>query len=280
MNPIATTIILLAGLGAFAWSIYTRFTLFRVAKGKDNRLNHIGQRILRTLKYAFGQRRFMRKRELKAGIMHMTIFWGFLVIVIRTVTLFGMGFKEDFVFPLMGGVPGVIYSSTLNVFALLICIAVLYGLYRRLFVKPKRLTLGMEGIIILSTIFLLMISDFLFDASHLLLTGHITEGAFVGHALSGLLDSLPAGALKGIESSSYFLHLSLILGFLNFLPYGKHFHIITGIPNVFFMNLKPYGQLTAVNFEDTGITTYGNDHIEQFTPKNYLDWFTCKIGRA
>lgn len=281
MYPVPVAILLAVALIAFGYSIYTRFSLFRAAQGKDNRFKQLGTRIKNVLEYAFGQKRFFNKQELKAGLMHMAIFWGFCVISIRTITLFGKGFNENFIFPFMGGILGTIYSYSLNVFAILILIACGYGLYRRLFSKPKRITLGWEGIIILSIISLLMITDFFFDASHLLLTGDSPTGAFVGHALAGLLKPLSPIALKGIEGTSFLLHLALILGFLNFLPYGKHFHIITGIPNVFFMNLKPYGALNPINLENENATTFGTDRIEQFTWKNYLDWFTCtECGRC
>ena len=37
----------------------------------------------------------------------------------------------------------------------------------------------------------------------------------------------------------FWLHLVIILTFGNFLPYGKHFHIITGLPNVYVRALPP-----------------------------------------
>lgn len=281
MYPIPVSILLAVALIAITYSLYTRFTLFRVAKGKDNRFHQIGARIKKTLTYAIAQKRFLKKQELKAGLMHAIIFWGFCAIAIRTLTLFGKGYKADFVLPLMGGVLGAIYSYSLNVMALLVIVACGYGLYRRIFTKPKRLTFGWEGILILSTIAMLMITDFFFDASHLILSGHAPSGAFVGKALALVLAPLSPGFLEGIQGSSFLLHIALILGFLNFLPYGKHFHIITGIPNVFFMNLKPYGALDPINLEDESATTFGNDRIEQFTWKNYLDWFTCtECGRC
>ena len=43
--------------------------------------------------------------------------------------------------------------------------------------------------------------------------------------------------------------LFCVLLFLNFLPLGKHFHVITGIPNVFFRDLKPYGQVPKMHID-------------------------------
>lgn len=282
MFPILTAGLIILALMAFTYTMVHRLLLLKVAQGSDNRMDRFGERIVSTLKYAIGQGRFLnKKRDLRSGIMHALIFWGFCVISIRTLTLFGIGFSEDFVFPLMGGILGTIYNATLNVFLVLVSIAVGYMLYRRLVSKPRRLTMSTEGTVILCIILSLCLTDFLFDAAHTAATGQGISGAFIGHALSHLFLPFSATTNLLIAGLSLFVHLFLILAFMNFLPYGKHFHIITGIPNVFFRNLKPYGALRPINLEDETATTFGVDHIEQFTPKNYLDWFTCtECGRC
>src|SRR5262249_40534247 len=84
-----------------------------------------------------------------------------------------------------------------------------------------------------------------------------------------------------VSTSSYFLHLTLILGFLNFLPYGKHFHIITSLPNVFMRNLKPYGAINPINLEEENVTTFGIDKINEFSWKDVMDMYTCtECGRC
>ena len=45
------------------------------------------------------------------------------------------------------------------------------------------------------------------------------------------------------DGSLRMAHSSLVLIFLNILPYTKHFHIITAVPNVFFGDLTPRGRL-------------------------------------
>lgn len=281
MFPIITSIMLFTALIIFAYSMYSRLLLMVSAQGTDSRIDQIGRRVKDMLKLAVGQRRFFQKRDLISGLMHVAIFWGFCVISIRTITLVGMGFHEDFALPLMDGPVGDLYSLTLNVFAVLVSIACLYGLFRRLVSKPARLTKSKEAVAILCIILSLMISDFLFDGSRMILTGEFHPFAFVGYGLSFALSSVSPGVLEVIQGVSFLIHILLILGFLNFLPYGKHFHVITGIPNVFFRNLRPYGQLRSINLEDETLTTFGNDKIEQFSAKNYLDWFTCtECGRC
>ncbi len=280
MFPIITAILLVGGLIAFTYSVAQRFLLFIAAKGHDNRFDQLGKRIWGVLKLAIGQERFF-KREIGVGLMHATIFWGFCVISLRTITLFGMGFTEDFVLPGLGGFFGIVYNASLQVFLVLVSLAIVYALYRRICVKPSRINLSVEGVVILSVILSLMVSDILFEAAQIARLDIPSHGAFVSAFFAGPLQSLSDGTLLFIGGTSFLIHLALIVGFMNFLPYGKHFHIVTSLPNVLHRQLRPYGQLQSINLEDESNTTFGADRIEQFSWKNYLDWFTCtECGRC
>src|SRR4029077_4100851 len=66
---------------------------------------------------------------------------------------------------------------------------------------------------------------------------------------------------------------------LNFLPLAKHFHVITSLPNSFFVKLAPKGQMSKMDLENA--TTFGTSHIDQFTWKQVLDMFSCtECGRC
>lgn len=281
MFPITISMIILLALITFAYSMYHRGILLFVAKGSDNRFDQIGKRIKIVSQFAFGQKRLLF-RDTKSGVMHAMIFWGFLVISLRTVTFFGLGFDDNFVLPFLHGGFGHIYNFTLNIFLILVSVACLYGLYRRFVLKPKRLNLSLEGAVILCVIFSLCLSDFLFEGARAALDKPLESGAFIGPWIgSTFFANLSPTTLHWIEGASFIAHVLLIVGFLNFLPYGKHFHVITAIPNVFLFKTKPYGQLSKMNLEDESLTTFGADRIEQFSWKNYFDWFSCtECGRC
>ncbi|MCP5464442.1 MAG: (Fe-S)-binding protein [Deltaproteobacteria bacterium] len=280
MFPIAITFLLLIALTTFTFSIYRRGQLLFAALGKDNRFTNIPGRVKKVLEFAVGQKRLLF-RDFKSGLMHALIFWGFCVISLRTITFFGLGFNEHFVLPGLGGSFGALYNFTLNIFLVLVSLACLYGLYRRLVIKPKRLTDSWEAVIILCVILSLCVSDFLFEGARFALGKHIEDGAFMATVVGQHLAGSHKPFLVGLSDISYFIHVFLVLGFLNFLPYGKHFHVITAIPNVFLFNNKPLGQLTKMDLTDESLTTFGVDRIEQFSWKNYFDWFSCtECGRC
>lgn len=286
MFPITVAILLLIGLAFFAYTMNNRFSLIRMAEGKDNRFKNIPLRIKKMVVFALAQRRMIaNKKEFWSGMWHAFIFWGFCVISLRTVMLFGQGFKEGFVLPGFGGVLGHFYNLNKDLFTVIVFVAVCFFLIRRFFTKPQRISLSVEGIVILFTIMFLMVTDWFYDGGRIALGLDQVEfiWAPMGHLTAQLIEKLgwSSGTTLWISNSSYLIHLALILGFLNFLPYGKHFHIITAIPNVFLQNLKPYGAINPINLEDENATTFGIDKIKEFTWKDVMDMYTCtECGRC
>jgi len=286
MFPISVGLLLLAGMAVFAYTVNNRLGLLRLTEGKDERWKNIPERIKGMFVFAFGQRRMVATpKDFWAGLWHAFIFWGFCVISLRTITLFGMGFDPHFHLPGFGGWLGHFYNLNKDLFTIIVFIACCFFLGRRFFTKPDRISLSLEGIIILFTIMSLMVTDWFFDGGKILLgqEGLPALYAPAGYATAWVIEKLgwSAGTVTAVSNTSYFLHLALILGFLNFLPYGKHFHIITAIPNVFMRNLKPYGALKPINLEDENATTFGIDKIKEFNWKDVLDMYTCtECGRC
>jgi len=286
MFPVSVALLLLLGLIIFAYTLVNRFKLLRVTEGKDERWKNLGERIKGMFVFAFGQKRMMSTpKDFWAGLWHAFIFWGFLVISLRTIMLFGQGFSADFTLPGLGGGLGHFYNLNKDIFTILVFVACLFFLGRRFFTKPNRISLSMEGIYILFTIMALMVSDWFFDGGQIALGKEVVDPLWApaGFATAKLIEALgwSPTTTSAVSHGSYFIHIALILGFLNFLPYGKHFHIITAIPNVFMRNLKPYGALNPINLEDENATTFGIDKIKEFNWKDVLDMYTCtECGRC
>ena len=99
MNPLIMTLLLLLGWGAFAYSARRRWKLMMVGT-PANRFDQPGRRIGLTVRYALAQLR-MRRYPL-AGFAHMLIFSGFVVLLLRSLILWGRGLDESFDFWLFG----------------------------------------------------------------------------------------------------------------------------------------------------------------------------------
>ena len=130
MNPIFMALLLIAGWGAFAYSARRRWKLMMVGAPED-RSDQPGTRLRLTVRYAFAQLR-MRRYPL-AGFAHMLIFAGFVVLLLRTLILWGRGFDESFNFWLLGPdqLLGRIYSLLKDVFVILVLLGTLVFVYYR-----------------------------------------------------------------------------------------------------------------------------------------------------
>ncbi len=283
MFPITTALLLIAGLGFFGYSSYRWIKIIKSAKQPDNRLNDYKKKIRNLITIAFAQSKIL-KGDPKAGIMHATIFWGFCIIALRTIIFFGMGFTPHFASFFTESIFGHLYELSLNFILLAVMAAVSYAAYRRIVLKVSRLTMSREALGILAMIFALCLTDFLFEGGRLTLNHG--EGSIwlpVASFFAYLFQTihLPTGATSFVANASFLVHIGLILAFMNFLPYGKHFHVFTFLPNVFFMRTTPFGQLRNLNLEDPNATSFGTATLQDMSWKDMLDVATCtECGRC
>jgi len=289
MNPIAMTIVLLAGWGAFAYSAVRRWRLMMIGAPED-RFDNPGKRIALTLRYAIAQMR-MRRYPL-AGVAHMLIFSGFLVLLLRTLILWGRGFDEGFSFWVFGAdqTLGRVYSFLKDVFAILVILGTLVFVYYRVVKRLHRMTLSTEGLVILVIILVMMLADILYDGATTVqhagdrnaIAFHLAEPA--GSLVATTLSSTGDTTLTVLKHVGFWTHACLVLIFLNLLPYSKHFHVITGIPNVYTQSLHPPGRLPPITDIDGKLEreeTLGIRRLNQFSWKAIMDWYTCtECGRC
>jgi Fe-S oxidoreductase len=271
--------------GFFAFTMLRRL-LPLLALRRVDRLDRPGERVAGLLRFGFGQRRMVDREELRPGIMHVVIFAAFLVLAVRTVTLFGMGFAEGFYLPLLApdSPPGKAYAFVKDVMALGALAASIWFLWRRLVTKPDRVTLSWEGNLILAFIAGLMISEMMFDGAGMVAQGDPASwGAPAGSlaALAYRAAGLSGVAVDALGSIGFWAHLAIILTFGNFLPYGKHFHIITGLPDVYLRALPP-GSAALRKLElESEAPEYGAQSVKDLSWKEALDVYSCtECGRC
>ncbi len=304
MSPLFMTLLLTVGWGAFAYSAYRRWKLMMVGAALD-RSDQPALRLRLVWTYALKQLR-MRRYPL-AGFAHMLIFSGFAVLLLRSVILWVRGFDESFSFWLFGPdqTLGHIYSFLKDVFAVLVIFGTLVFVYYRVVKRLGRMTLSTEGLIILGIILVMMLADIFYDGASRVLTSRNgsavarvameglgpppTELSFelwepAGSVAQYLLNPLRDGWVRGIQHAGFWTHVALVLIFLNLLPYSKHFHVITAIPNVYTQDLHPPGRLPPIEDIEGRVEreqTLGIKRIDEFSWKSILDFYTCtECGRC
>jgi len=259
----------------FVYSVSRRIRLL-LALSPESRFDRIGARIGKTLEYAFAQKRMFR--DLYAGTFHIFLFTGFLVLTVRTLALVVEGFVPGFL--LLPGRAGDIYTLVKDIFEVLVLIGVAMAVARRAFARPKRLDLTRDAWLILFLIALLISADLASEGARVAL--HPRAASVWAPAvllLSGLFAGLAAATLQAVYETCWWIHLVDILFFGNYLPYSKHFHILTAIPNIFFMKLDPMGRLGTPDLENS--EHFGVSRVEHLSWKSALDGYTCtECGRC
>lgn len=190
-----------------------------------------------------------------SGILHIIVYVGFVVINIELIeiVLDGLLGTHRLFAPYMGSMYNVLIA-TFEVFAALVLISVVIFWLRRNALKIKRFwkpelkgwpkkdadyILYFE--LILMTLFLSM------NATDALLQQrnephYIQAGLFpVSQFLAPVFSSLSVATLVILERTFWWLHITGILIFLNYLYYSKHLHILLAFPNTYFQNLNPLG---------------------------------------
>ena len=284
MNPWLTALLLVSAGGFFAFTMLRRLAPLWAFR-KDDRLDRPGERVRGLLRFGFGQSRLPTRGEVWPGLLHVLIFAAFVILGARTVTLFGMGFSPHFHLPFLGrGTPaGDAYSFVKDVAVILALFASLAFIWRRVVTKPDRVTRSWEGVLILGFIAGLMLTDVLFEGAEQLaasLDASSSWAAPAGSIGAWLMAWLPAGAVAFIGAASFWLHLVIVLVFLNFLPFGKHFHVITALPDVYVQRLPPRGALRKLDLESE-TPDYGARSVKDLSWKEALDTYSCtECGRC
>jgi Fe-S oxidoreductase len=235
-------------------------------------------RVAGLVQYAFVQTKMFK--DPRAAILHLGIFWGFILLTVGTANIVTGGLVQAVVSIPFDGVLWWLVSGMQNVVAVLTIGAVLWAFERRLISRPARLTLNNDALIILSMIGGLVAAELFAQVFEVARYGD-QPGAFIADALAApLRSSLSPGALEIAFGVLWWLHIGLVSAFLVYLPSSKHLHIATSFFNIYFRKLEPRGELPAMDLEQED-ATFGVRTLADLGWNDLLDGFTCtECGRC
>lgn len=251
LRQIVFSIVLLIMLGIFTYSIQRYFRYFKFTKKKP--LGHFWKRFWITLEIAGFQTKILRRPGI--GLVHASVFWGFMVILLGSIEMIIDGlFGTEKIFSGLGWFYDI-FMGIGDVFALIIAIAMIIFLVRRLIFHVKRFS-GVEmkpvseydAVLALLLIFVLMISLMgmnTFYVKWASLAGDPILGVYPisSHLWAPLFPNVTAGQAWFWYRFNWWFHIVTIFIFANILPYSKHFHVFLSIPNVYISKLKPLGYI-------------------------------------
>jgi Fe-S oxidoreductase len=282
MHSVLVAVVLLLAAIPFALNIRRLIRTLRLGKPAA-RFDRPAERLAAVIRVALGQTKLLR--EPFAGLLHASIFWGFLILLsaVAESILEGLvsGASLDFLGPLY---PPLAFLQDLM--GLIVVVAVLVSIARRLLGTPRRL--AVEGhakgdaLLVLGLILTVMVTMFGQNASRAALgEGTALEARVVSSFVSTLFAGVDPGTISIWGGAFYWAHLLAVLGFLNYLPTSKHLHILTSVPNVYCSDLGPTGVLQPINLADETLTRYGATDVTDLTWKQLLNGYTCtECGRC
>ncbi len=247
----------------------------------ENRFASPLKRLKKVLEIGIGQSKIFR--EPAAGLMHALIFWGFLVLITAVTEAIIQGFYSNFSLGMFGGISKIFFISQ-DVFGLLVILSVIYALFRRYVLHPKRLqgdgSTNADATFILCMIMGVMLTMFGVNAVKTAIHPDYAT-YYSAHFISSKLSVLFKGNEITFYNIFWWAHISIVLLFMNYLPYSKHFHIVTSLPNVYLSKLGPQTLDTEeIDFEKENVFL-GSGDIEQLTWKEIFDGYACtECGRC
>jgi Fe-S oxidoreductase/nitrate reductase gamma subunit len=286
LKNIIFILVFIATFGFFYYSVRNLIVDLKIAKKKDDRFNNVSKRLLRVVEIAFGQTKLLR--EPFAGSLHFMIFWGFMIFLLAVLESMIQGFYTPFTFSFLGPIYSVI-TFIQEIFDVIVIIVVLLSLYRRFIIKVPRLNVDKHGkrdaAFILTLIMIVCISMLGLNASLIAQNNFIThenEYRPISAFLSRIFFNGPSSTTLFFYEFFWWTHIVVVFSFLNYLPYSKHLHVLTAIPNVYFANLDPVrNTLKPINLEDENAESFGAADIDQLSWKQLLDGYTCtECGRC
>jgi heterodisulfide reductase subunit C len=273
-------IILFIGVGFFAWNI--RKLKRNIYLGKSVDISGDSKTRWKNMaRIALGQSKMVRRPI--SGILHIIVYIGFVIINIEVLEIIIDGlFGTHRIFSGIGSLYGVLIG-TFEILATLVFIAVVIFWFRRNVVKIKRfLSSEMKGWPKLDGNLILYFEIVLMG---LFILMNATDAEFQSMNSGNVISQFFAPLFEGlnvhlIERVAWWMHITGILVFLNYLYYSKHLHILLAFPNTYFGNINPKGQFNNLEAVTNEVKLMMDPNVDPFAATDDAGAVPDKFGAS
>ena len=258
---IATVIFI---IGIVRW-----YMIVRTGRNDENRFDDLGRRFYYVIRDGLAFARLYLRDE-KIGIMHLLVFWGFVLLTIGTLTLTVAKYiTSDF----FRGYFYLVFEATMDLAGIAFILGLLIAIHNRYFAKPSRFErrweLAKDDGAVLVLLIVIGVLGFVVEAIRIS-SGMPAYTALIGGFISNLIPfNLTAYRV------TWSLHSLLAMLFIALIPYTKLAHIVAGPLSI----LTRTERISARSVED-------EEYMGAIEPKD-LQWrdmlssFACmRCGRC
>ncbi|MBP1157265.1 MULTISPECIES: (Fe-S)-binding protein [unclassified Paenibacillus] len=276
MHYLLFLLVLGYALSLFYRAVYHRYMYLKLGQPTGWPLDW-KMRVSELVSQGLGREKLLKDR--KSGMMHMVIFYGFIILQFGALDLIYTGLSGGHPLP----IPGYpVFALSQEITVVLVLLATGYAAFRRYGEKLQRLKKGWKPSIVLFFITFLMLSVLFSLGFERVWSGQEASAyAPISSLIASLFTGLSTGTAKAMFFVSWWVHLLILLAFLVYIPQSKHFHIVTAPINIFLRRREPVGRLSKLDLENEEAESFGAGKIEDFTRKQMLDFYACvECGRC
>ena len=272
-------VILAAAVVAFFLSAFRLIRLIRLGQPDARLTGEFSKRLRTMFLYAFAQKRVVAEGF---GYNHLLLFWGFMVLFMANAEFVIGGLFPAFSLRFLGPVLYPVLTFAFDFMSLIVLFCAGLAFFRRLVIRPDYIDYkSSDAFLVLSLVAGLMLAFFGMHGAEIALRTPAPPFLMPvsQHLAAPLMASLFPASLPAAERVFWWLHALIFLGFLNYLPYSKHMHILTAIPNCFCRSFEPVATVPRETFAVGNV--YGAPKVDRFTWKDLLDFTSCtECGRC
>ena len=214
-------------------------------------------------------------------LMHLGVFYGFVVLMIGTSVI---AIQDHFGIALFYGNKYLILSLLMDLFGLMAMIGVGMAAYKRYIDKPDHEDYTLDDAVLLILVFLILFTGFVLEGLRI----YSTQDPWAWWSPIGLFFSavvsitgLSLRSSLTIHAALWYFHMLLAFGFIAYIPYSKLFHMFASSLNIFLRPFSPIGGLTPVDITSQEVKNIGAARLEEFSKKQLLELDACiSCGRC
>ncbi len=266
------------------YGLFRRYKMWMIGrKSSFNFRKRLSERIAYLIKNGVFHGTILR--EPYPGIMHLFLFWGFLILAIGTLIV---AIQDDILRPLFNknilkGNFYISFSFVLELAGILAVLGTLLALYRRYINRPERLDSKKDDLLSLVFILAVLLTGFMVEALRIAVDYPQHEvWSFVGWTLAKIFKKVEKDAVRSLHAFFWYLHMFLSFGLIAYVAYSKLLHIITSSINMMIRGVEdnPKGAIEPIPDFETA-EEFGVNKIEGFTRNQIFDMDACtRCGRC